>query len=397
MKKRIFAIAVAVMLICALFTVSAFAVTENRTYVFKTGDFISSYYVDQGSNITNVSVSGSLPSGIQIANNDTQVWIYGMPDTAGTYYAQINVTKNGEAVTYVCTFTVSGAPVSTSQPSYYVYQPLSITKSPTDETVKTGEDAVFVARADNAQYLEWRFKNADKSKTYSVAEIKKEKGFENLEIDGFNTERLVLKNIPAAMDGYSVQCKYMGFDGTTAYTNYAKVTVSDAAAPASPTPTIAPIVTPSPTIAPVINTNNPSYTGGNNGTGTGNGTTGSNPAITHNGTSGNDATVDTTINNNGAAGDPNNVSTIDNTGTGADGTSASRSGASGTTILLYVLIVLAVLALLAILVLLLRNRLARAAVPQVQVRCNKCGWVPDDPNDIPKYCPECGEIIYRGN
>ena len=61
------------------------------------------------------------------------------------------------------------------------------------------------------------------------------------------------------------------------------------------------------------------------------------------------------------------------------------------------LIVLAVLALLAILVLLLRNRLARAAVPQVQVRCNKCGWVPDDPNDIPKYCPECGEIIYRGN
>ena len=288
-------------------------------------------------------------------------------------------------------------PVSTSQPSYYVYQPLSITKSPTDETVKTGEDAVFVARADNAQYLEWRFKNADKSKTYSVAEIKKEKGFENLEIDGFNTERLVLKNIPAAMDGYSVQCKYLGFDGTTAYTNYAKVTVSDAAAPASPTPTIAPIVTPSPTIAPVINTNNPSYTGGNNGTGTGNGTTGSNPAITHNGTSGNDATVDTTINNNGAAGDPNNVSTIDNTGTGADGTSASRSGASGTTILLYVLIVLAVLALLAILVLLLRNRLARAAVPQVQVRCNKCGWVPDDPNDIPKYCPECGEIIYRGN
>jgi len=393
MKKRIFAIAVAVMLICALFTVSAFAVTENRTYVFKTGDYISSYYVDQGSSITNVSVSGSLPSGLQIANNDTQVWMYGMPDTAGTYYAQINVTKDGEAVTYVCTFTVSGAPVSTSQPSYYVYQPLSITKSPTDETVKTGEDAVFVARASNAQYLEWRFKNADKSKTYSVAEIKKEKGFENLEIDGANTERLVLKNIPAAMDGYSVQCKYLGFDGTTAYTNSAKVTVSDAAAPATPTPTIAPIVTPSPTIAPVINTNNPSYTGGNNGSGT----TGTNPAITHNGTSGNDASVDTTINNNGAAGDPNNVSTVGNTDTESDASSASRSGASGTTILLYVLIVLAVLALLAILVLLLRNRLARAAVPQVQVRCNKCGWVPDDPNDIPKYCPECGEIIYRGN
>jgi len=28
-----------------------------------------------------------------------------------------------------------------------------------------------------------------------------------------------------------------------------------------------------------------------------------------------------------------------------------------------------------------------------QYRCNNCGWVPSDPNNLPKFCPNCGDVF----
>lgn len=102
---------------------------------------------------------------------------------------------------------------------------VAITKNPTSETVKKGDAAVFVARADNAEGFTWRLVSPDASNTITAKAAPNE--FSGLWVDGTNTDTLTLGNIPESLNGWYVECKFDGKGGPV-FTNGAKITVTGA-------------------------------------------------------------------------------------------------------------------------------------------------------------------------
>lgn len=91
---------------------------------------------------------------------------------------------------------------------------LRITKNPTGETVDAGGSATFVARADNAYSRVWRIVSKDTTKTVTAKEAAAYFG-NGLTVSGADTDTLVLSKIPASMNEWSVECKFIGADGRT--------------------------------------------------------------------------------------------------------------------------------------------------------------------------------------
>ena len=145
------------------------------------------------------------------------------PTTATMYYLVAVWATDG-----VNTSTVT---YSNLVPVSYGSTELKITKHPTGETVKEGASALFIARADNAVKREWRIVSKDTTKTVPVSQAAHY--FSGLMVSGDQTDSLALSNIPAAMNDWSVECKFTGADGRTLYTKGAIIKVISA----TPTPT----------------------------------------------------------------------------------------------------------------------------------------------------------------
>ncbi len=124
-------------------------------------------------------------------------------------------------------------PAPTSSPTIIVTPGyLMITKDPTSEYPFEGENACFVAKADNWDSCVWTFVSPY---GYEQSWQSAAASFPYLGMNGVNNSTLYLSNVPLEMNGYGVYCTFYG-NNQSARTNTAFLNVCFKPAPA-PTPT----------------------------------------------------------------------------------------------------------------------------------------------------------------
>lgn len=137
----------------------------------------------------------------------------------------------------------TAAPTPTPTSSIYVVDTgvLTITKSPTSETVAEGGKASFVAYANNFAKMDWILVsptlNADGVyQAYTALEAPNY--FPGLVSTGTSSSTLILSNIPASLNGWRVQARFWASGSSTSqYTGAATIYVIGATPSPSPTPT----------------------------------------------------------------------------------------------------------------------------------------------------------------
>lgn len=120
-----------------------------------------------------------------------------------------------------CQFTNEAGSVTSSQchitfngsvPSPTTSPPV-ITKDPVGETVQEGGSAIFIARADGATGITWRFISPDGNQSFDFNLAGNQ--FPGLVISGGNSETISLSKIPFELDGWKVACNFTGQGGAT--------------------------------------------------------------------------------------------------------------------------------------------------------------------------------------
>ena len=123
----------------------------------------------------------------------------------------------------------------------------TIIKHPTTEKVKEGELASFVAMASYTDTYEWTATSPDGKTSCNCEDLPDL--FPGVTIGGDGKEKMNIRNVPAAMDGWTVKCTFSG-PGGSAVSNSASIKVMAAETPA-PTAIPKPTLPPTPSAAPV--------------------------------------------------------------------------------------------------------------------------------------------------
>ena len=148
--------------------------------------------------------------------------------------------------------TATPGPTATPQPTPNKL-PAKITKHPGGETVNAGGEALFTAGAENYKEIIWRIVSEDTKITYIAKDAPGY--FKGLEVSMYKQEKtgneaIRLKNIPASMNRWRVEAKFIGNDGKAVYSNGAQIIIAGASVTPAPTATVMPTATPAPAATP---------------------------------------------------------------------------------------------------------------------------------------------------
>ena len=83
-----------------------------------------------------------------------------------------------------------------------------VTKDPLGETVKEGDDVVFIVKAEQVEYYVWQFISPDSQTVFAAGNVNER--FKDVKIEGVGTDTIVIKNVPLRMDGWRVLCRLKG-------------------------------------------------------------------------------------------------------------------------------------------------------------------------------------------
>ena len=145
---------------------------------------------------------GNLPDGMYGDMDRNALYIAGTPVKSGTYDFTI-AAHNSSFDCWVSqpihiTVTGNAAPV--------------ITKQPTGETIVEGSGNSFIARADYATKITWRFVSPDTKTTIKASDGPSY--FAGLQVSGTDKEQLFISNVPLSLDGWSAEALFEGAGGS---------------------------------------------------------------------------------------------------------------------------------------------------------------------------------------
>ena len=148
--------------------------------------------------------NGVIPGMLLDVSGGATLGLAGIPTTDGEFKVFITMkTKGLGTVDIKITVYINPAESSSGGPK--------VTKNPTGETVVEGESATFIARADNVRQYCWQFALADAS--FDASELASYIG-KGVKVSGWNSEKLVIENIPKELDGLYVWCQFVGAEAS---------------------------------------------------------------------------------------------------------------------------------------------------------------------------------------